>query len=41
LFKLPKFVETCRNVKKLQSKFYTNPLEPLFTVGLNKLTFTQ
>jgi hypothetical protein len=39
-FKLQKFVETCRNVQKLQNKFCMNPLEPLFTVGLTKLTFT-
>jgi hypothetical protein len=39
LFKLPKFVETCENVQKLQDKFSMNPLEPLFTVGLIKLTF--
>jgi hypothetical protein len=38
-FKLPKFVETCRNVQKLQNKFCMNPLEPLFTVGLAKFTF--
>jgi hypothetical protein len=41
LFKLPKFVETCRNVQKLQNNFFMNPLEPLFTVGLIKLAFKQ
>jgi hypothetical protein len=40
-FKLQKFIETCRNVQKLQNKFCINPLEPLFTVGSTKLTFTQ
>jgi hypothetical protein len=40
-FKLPKFVETCRNVKKLQNKFCWTPLEPLYAVGLTKLTFIQ
>jgi hypothetical protein len=38
-FKIPKFVETCRNVQKLQNKFCTNPLDPIFIVGLTKLTF--
>jgi hypothetical protein len=41
LFKLQKFVETYRNVQNLQNKFCMNPLEPLFTVGLTKLTFMQ
>jgi hypothetical protein len=36
---LPKFVETCRSVRKLQNKFCWTPLEPLFAVGLTKLTF--
>jgi hypothetical protein len=40
-FKLQKFVETCRNVQNLQNKFFVNPLEPLFTVGLTKLTFAR
>jgi hypothetical protein len=40
-FKLQKFVETCRNVQNLQHKFCMNPLQPLFTVGLTKLTFMQ
>jgi hypothetical protein len=39
LFKLPKFVETCRNVQKLQNKFCMNILQPLFTVGLDNFTF--
>jgi hypothetical protein len=38
-FKIQKFVETCRNFQNLQNKFCMNPLEPLFTVGLTKLTF--
>jgi hypothetical protein len=38
-FKLQKFIETYTNVQKLQNKFYWTPLEPLFTVGLSKLTF--
>jgi hypothetical protein len=38
-FKLPKFVKTCMNVQKLQNKFCWTPLEPLYTVGLTKLTF--
>jgi hypothetical protein len=38
-FKLQKFIETCMNVKKLQNKFCMNPLEPLFTEGLTRLTF--
>jgi hypothetical protein len=40
-FKLQKFVKTCRNVQNLQNKFYMNPLEPLLTAGLTKLTFTR
>jgi hypothetical protein len=40
-FKLPKFVETCRNVQKWQPKFCINPLEQLDTAGLTKLTFVQ
>jgi hypothetical protein len=40
-FKLQKFVETCRNVQQLQNKFCMNPIEPLITVGLTKLTFTR
>jgi hypothetical protein len=40
-FKLPKFVETCKNVQKLQAKICINTLEPLYTVGLTKLTFMQ
>jgi hypothetical protein len=36
-FKLQNFVEACRNVQNLQTKFRMNPLEPLFTVGLTKL----
>jgi hypothetical protein len=40
-FKLQKFVETCRNIQNLQNKFCMNPLEPLLTVGLTKLTFTR
>jgi hypothetical protein len=40
-FKLQKFVETCRNVQNFQNKFYMNPLEPLFTVDLTKLSFMQ
>jgi hypothetical protein len=40
-FKIQKFVETCSNVQNLQNKFCMNPLEPLFIVGLTKLTFTQ
>jgi hypothetical protein len=39
--KLPKFVETCKSVQKLQTKFCMNTLEPLCTVGLTKLTFMQ
>jgi hypothetical protein len=39
--KLQKFVETCRSVQKLQNKFCMNPPEPLYTVGLTKLTFIQ
>jgi hypothetical protein len=38
-FKFPKFIETYRNVQKLQNKFCMNPLEPIFTVGLTKLAF--
>jgi hypothetical protein len=38
-FKFQNFVETRRNVQNLQNKFYMNPLEPLFAVGLTKLTF--
>jgi hypothetical protein len=37
--KLPKFVETCKNVQKIQNKFYMNSIKPLFTVGFTKLTF--
>jgi hypothetical protein len=40
-FKLQKFIETCRNVQKLQNNFCINPLEPVLTVGSTKLTFTQ
>jgi hypothetical protein len=40
-FKLQKFLETCRNVQNLENKFCMNPLEPLLTVGLTKLTFTR
>jgi hypothetical protein len=40
-FKLPKFVETCRSVQKLQNKFVWTPLEALFTLDLTKLTFMQ
>jgi hypothetical protein len=29
------------NVQKIQNKFCMNPLEPLFTVGLTKLTFAH
>jgi hypothetical protein len=36
--KIPKFVETCKNVQKLQNKFCMNTLEPLYIVGLTKLT---
>jgi hypothetical protein len=36
---ISKFVETCRNVQKLQNKFCMNTLEPLYTVGLTKLSF--
>jgi hypothetical protein len=39
--KLQKFVETCRNVQNFQNKFCMNPLEPLFTVGLTKLTVAR
>jgi hypothetical protein len=39
--KFQKLAETCRNVQKLQHKFCMNPLEPLFTVSLTKLTFMQ
>jgi hypothetical protein len=38
-FKLQKFVETCKNVQNLPNKFGMNPLEPLHTVGLTKITF--
>jgi hypothetical protein len=40
-FKLPKFIETCRNVYNLQNKFCMNHLELLFPVGLTKLTFMR
>jgi hypothetical protein len=40
-FKFPKSVETCMSVQKLQNKFCWTPIEPLFTVGLTKLTFMQ
>jgi hypothetical protein len=40
-FKLPKFVETCTNAQKWQTKFCWTPLEQLYTVGLNKLTHVQ
>jgi hypothetical protein len=40
-FKLPKFVETYRNVQKWQTKFCWTPLEQLYTVGLTKLTLVQ
>jgi hypothetical protein len=39
--KFPKFKETCRNVQKWQIKFCMNILEPLYIVGLTKLTFVQ
>jgi hypothetical protein len=39
--KLQKIIETCRNVQNLHNKFCMNPLEPLFIVGLTKLTFMQ
>jgi hypothetical protein len=37
-FKLPKFLETFRNVQKWQTKFCWTPIEQLYTVGLTKLT---
>jgi hypothetical protein len=40
-FKLPKFVKTCRNVQKWQTKFCGTPLEQLYIVGLTKLTLVQ
>jgi hypothetical protein len=40
-FKLPKFVETCTNIQKLQNKFFWTPIQPLFIVSLTKLTFMQ
>jgi hypothetical protein len=40
-FKIPKFIETFRNVQKLKNKFCWTTLEPLYTVGLTKLTFMQ
>jgi hypothetical protein len=40
-FKLQEFVETCRDVQKLENKFFMNPLEPLFTVGLIKLSVME
>jgi hypothetical protein len=40
-FKLPKFVETCSNVQKWQTKFCMNPLEQPDTGGLTKLSFVQ
>jgi hypothetical protein len=40
-FKLPKFIETCRNVQKWQTKFCWIHLGHLYIVGLTKLTFVQ
>jgi hypothetical protein len=40
-FKFPKFIETCRNVQKLQNKFCINTLEAIYTVGLTKLSLMQ
>jgi hypothetical protein len=40
-FQTSKIHRTCRNVQNLPNKFCMNPLEPLFTVGLTKLTFMQ
>jgi hypothetical protein len=39
--KLLEFIENCRNVQKLQTKFYWNYLEKLYRVGLIKLIFVQ
>jgi hypothetical protein len=39
--KLLEFIENCRNVQKLQTKFPWNSLEQLYTVGLIKLIFVQ
>jgi hypothetical protein len=39
--KILEFVENCRNVQKLQTKFYWNYLEKLYRVGLIKLIFMQ
>jgi hypothetical protein len=39
--KLLEFIENCRNVQKLQTKFHDNPLEQPYMVGLIKLIFAQ
>jgi hypothetical protein len=40
-FKLPKFIETCRNVQKWKTKFCWTPLGQLYAVGLTKFIFVQ
>jgi hypothetical protein len=39
--KFPKFIETCRNVQKSQTKFYWTPLGQIYTVGLTKFIIVQ
>jgi hypothetical protein len=39
--KFLQFIENSRNVQKIQTKFYWNSLEQLYTVGLIKLIFVQ
>jgi hypothetical protein len=39
--KIPKFVKTCRNVQKWQTKFCWTPLGHIYAMGLTKFTFVQ
>jgi hypothetical protein len=39
--KFLEFIEKCRNVQKLQTKFNMNSLEQVYTVGLINLIFVQ
>jgi hypothetical protein len=40
-FKIPKFLEICRNLgKKIQSKFCLNPLKLIFWENLTKSSFS-
>jgi hypothetical protein len=39
--KIPKFIETCKNVQKWQTKFCWTPHGQIYAVGLTKFTFVQ